>query len=192
MLQSIYFYLFLNAFYNAIKSGPVPHFIWISVLSHSCPSLCSPPGSSVHRDSPGKDTGVGCHSLLRGSSQTRELRSPTLQVDSLLSEPPSVSLLLLKTAQLWLYSSLACPFKTFCWFSRSYSTVGKANEGYGTCQNLKSNPVAGNHSVFDPRQVTQNFSALVFSSFKYQCPAQQHVAKNDKKHFYYAPHWFSA
>ena len=27
---------------------------------------CSPPGSSVHGDSPGKNTGVGCHSLLQG------------------------------------------------------------------------------------------------------------------------------
>ena len=27
---------------------------------------CSPPGSSVHGDSPGKNTGVGCHDLLQG------------------------------------------------------------------------------------------------------------------------------
>ena len=25
---------------------------------------CSPPGSSVHGDSPGKNTGVGCHALI--------------------------------------------------------------------------------------------------------------------------------
>ena len=36
-----------------------------------CPTLCdpmdcSPPGSSVHGDSPGKNTGVGCHVLLQG------------------------------------------------------------------------------------------------------------------------------
>ena len=36
-----------------------------------CPTLCgpmdcSPPGSSVHGDSPGKNTGVGCHALLQG------------------------------------------------------------------------------------------------------------------------------
>ena len=35
-----------------------------------CPTLCnpmdcSPPGSSVHEDSPGKKTGVGCHALLK-------------------------------------------------------------------------------------------------------------------------------
>ena len=27
---------------------------------------CNPPGSSVHRDSPGKDTGVGSHALPPG------------------------------------------------------------------------------------------------------------------------------
>ena len=27
---------------------------------------CSPPGSSVHRDSPGENTGVGCYALLQG------------------------------------------------------------------------------------------------------------------------------
>ena len=31
----------------------------------SCnPMDCSPPGSSVHGDSPGKNTGVGCHALI--------------------------------------------------------------------------------------------------------------------------------
>ena len=29
-------------------------------------TLCSPPGSSGHRDSQGKNTGVGCHFLLQG------------------------------------------------------------------------------------------------------------------------------
>ena len=37
------------------------------VVSTLCnPTDCSPPGSSVHRDSPGKHTGVGCHALLQG------------------------------------------------------------------------------------------------------------------------------
>ena len=33
---------------------------------------CSPPGSSVHEDSPGKNTGVGCHALLQGIFPTQE------------------------------------------------------------------------------------------------------------------------
>ena len=41
------------------------------LIAQSCPTLCntmdcSPPGSSVHGDSPGKNTGVGCHALLQG------------------------------------------------------------------------------------------------------------------------------
>ena len=40
------------------------------LVAQSCPTLCdpmdySPPGSSVHGDSPGKNTGVGCHFLLQ-------------------------------------------------------------------------------------------------------------------------------
>ena len=30
------------------------------------PMDCSPPGSSVHGDSPGKNIGAGCHFLLQG------------------------------------------------------------------------------------------------------------------------------
>ena len=34
---------------------------------------CTLPGSSVHWDSPGKNTGVGCHTLLQGIFPTQEL-----------------------------------------------------------------------------------------------------------------------
>ena len=73
------------------------HFIWINstsfgvkLLSHgldvclwvraqslqSCPILCDPMdcsalGSSVHGDSPGKNTGVSCHALLQGIYPTQ-------------------------------------------------------------------------------------------------------------------------
>ena len=40
--------------------------------------------SSVHGDFPGKNAGVGCHTLLRGSF---EPRSPVLEADSLPSKP---------------------------------------------------------------------------------------------------------
>ena len=47
------------------------------LVTKSCPTLfdpmdCSPPGSSVHGDFPGKRTGVGCHFLLWGSSPARD------------------------------------------------------------------------------------------------------------------------
>ena len=35
---------------------------------------CSLPGSSVHGDSPGKNTGVGCHALLQGIFPTQVSR----------------------------------------------------------------------------------------------------------------------
>ena len=63
-------------------------------VTQSRPTLCdswdcSPPGSSVHEDSLGKNTGLGCHALLQGIFPTRiELRSPALQADSSMSEPP--------------------------------------------------------------------------------------------------------
>ena len=35
------------------------------------PMDCSPPGSSVHGNSPGKNAGVGCHALLQGIFPTQ-------------------------------------------------------------------------------------------------------------------------
>ena len=50
----------------------------IHKLLYMYPTLCnpmngSPPGSSAHGDSPGKNTWVRCHALLSGSSQPRDL-----------------------------------------------------------------------------------------------------------------------
>ena len=44
------------------------HGLCLCLVAQSCPTLCdpmdcSPPGSSVHGDSQGKNTGVGCHAL---------------------------------------------------------------------------------------------------------------------------------
>ena len=52
---------------------------------------CSPPDPSVHGDSPGKNTGIGCHALLQGIFPTQGLNpgSPALWVDSLLSHQGS-------------------------------------------------------------------------------------------------------
>ena len=45
----------------------------LCLVAQSCPTLCDPmdcslPGSSVHGDSPSKNTGVGCHALLQVQS----------------------------------------------------------------------------------------------------------------------------
>ena len=54
---------------------------------------CSLPGSSVHGDSPGKNTGVGCLSLslLQGIFPTQGLNLGLPQADSLPAEPPGKS-----------------------------------------------------------------------------------------------------
>ena len=60
-----------------MRGGKSEHYILLyrnvcCVLSRSvnvqlCNAIdCSPPGFSVHGDSPGKNIGVGCHALLQG------------------------------------------------------------------------------------------------------------------------------
>ena len=49
----------------------------LCLVVQSCLTLCDPmdcslPGSSVHGDSPGKNTRVGCHSFLQGIYPTQE------------------------------------------------------------------------------------------------------------------------
>ena len=51
------------------------------------PTLCCPPGSSVHGDSPAKNAGVGCHCLLQGNLpdpgiEPMSPEAPALQADS--------------------------------------------------------------------------------------------------------------
>ena len=41
------------------------------------PMDCSPPGSSIHGISPGKNTGVGCHFLLQGIFHTQGSNTQT-------------------------------------------------------------------------------------------------------------------
>ena len=49
----------------------------LCLVTQSCLTLRtvmdrSPPDSSIHGDSPGKNTGVGCHAFLRGLFTTQE------------------------------------------------------------------------------------------------------------------------
>ena len=58
------------------------------LVAQSCPSLYdlmdySPPGSSVHGDSPGKNNGVGFHALLQGISPTQGSNLGLLSLRSL-------------------------------------------------------------------------------------------------------------
>ena len=62
----------------------------LCLVAQLCPTLCNPtdcslPGSSVHGDSPAKNTGVGCHALLTQGSNPSLLHC---RQNLLLSEPP--------------------------------------------------------------------------------------------------------
>ena len=67
--------------------------ICVRLVAQLCLTLCDPmdcslPGSSVHGDSPSKNTGVGCPPPGDLLNSRIKPRSPTLQADSLLSKPP--------------------------------------------------------------------------------------------------------
>ena len=49
----------------------------LCLVAQSCPILCNPmgpPGPSVHRDSPGKNTGVGCHAILQDDKPRQHIK----------------------------------------------------------------------------------------------------------------------
>ena len=59
-----------NVIYASLDESNV-----LCLVAQSCPTFCSPmdcspPGSSVHGDSLGKNTGVDCHVLLQGIFST--------------------------------------------------------------------------------------------------------------------------
>ena len=61
----------------------------VCLVTQSCPILCdamncSPSGSSVHGDPPGKNTGGGCHALLQGIFPIQGLKPSLLHCRSIL------------------------------------------------------------------------------------------------------------
>ena len=74
--------LLLEGMWLSLHSrGKQTHFIQLHMICFSalqCPTLCdpmdcSPQGSSVHKDSLGKNTGVGCYIFLQGIFPTQGL-----------------------------------------------------------------------------------------------------------------------
>ena len=71
--------IFLRCLYNFMTFYHIDSYNWTtvqfnnsSVSKGTCnPMDCSPQGSSVHEDSPGKNTGVDCHTLLQGIFPTQ-------------------------------------------------------------------------------------------------------------------------
>ena len=68
----------INEVINFLQALVVTVIVTLCLVAQLCPTLCdprdcSPPGSSVNGDSPGKNTGVGCHALLQGVFLTQGL-----------------------------------------------------------------------------------------------------------------------
>ena len=75
--KSIRSILHKNITMHVITGHRLVHVCCVCLVAQWCLTLCDPmdcypPGSSVHGDSPGKNTAVGCHALLRGSPRPRD------------------------------------------------------------------------------------------------------------------------
>ena len=88
-------------------------FLKLCLVVQSCLTLCdmdcSPPGSSFHGDSPGKNTGVGCHFLLQFFKLAYLYWSITRFTDSTVTS----SLLLGPSTEVFLFLLLCFPTKEF-------------------------------------------------------------------------------
>ena len=94
-----------------------------SCLTLCDPVDCSPPGSSVHGDSLGKDTAGGCHVLLQGIFPTQGLNPWLLhllhcQVDSLPPAPPGKPRLVIKCSRFLLLNICQLGASLFTAYSR--------------------------------------------------------------------------
>ena len=69
----------MNTKMNTKTFNIMSHCAVLYSVTQLCPTVCdpmdcSPPGSSVHRDSPGQNTGIGCHALIQGIFPTQGLK----------------------------------------------------------------------------------------------------------------------
>ena len=76
--QKVIFYWWDDGILSVVMETIFFIIINMCLITQSCLTLCnqmgcSPAGSSVHGDSPGKNTGVGCHALFRGIFPTQGL-----------------------------------------------------------------------------------------------------------------------
>jgi len=81
----------LESINSSAPSQPPMFLVAQSCLTLCNPMDCSQPGFCVHKDSPGKNTGVGCLDLLLQGIFPTQRWNPgllNLQADSLQSEPP--------------------------------------------------------------------------------------------------------
>ena len=102
-------------------------FLNLFLVTQSCPTLCdpmdcSPPGSSVHGDSPGKNTRVGCHAFLQGIFPTQGSNPGLLHYRRILYHlsHQGLSFLFFSSVPLpkglFYYLSLQKANSCFCWY----------------------------------------------------------------------------
>ena len=89
------------------------------------PRGLNPPGSSVHGDTPGKNTGVGLPCPPPGDLPNPGIkpRSPALQADSLPSEPPGKRTYLVKLHPGALYYSFLLPNNVYPIFNLYFQLI---------------------------------------------------------------------
>ena len=103
------FIFYVNIFLDAALCL-VTHCVWLCD-----PMDCSPLGSSVRGDSPGKNTRMDCHALLQRIFPTQGSNPglPHCRWILLLTEPPGKSFFLIFGAILWLPLHMTTSYITF-------------------------------------------------------------------------------
>ena len=129
---------------ESFPAHPTPSFGFIFFLCarpkslRSCPTLCdtvdgSPQGSSVFGDSPGRNTGVGCHALLQGIFPTQGLNLDLLHAGREVQNYCRCVRIYLVTPCVLLLKCIPSEGSGFVWFARdsaswasrrSWHTVG--------------------------------------------------------------------
>ena len=118
----------------------------------------SPPGTSVHGDSPGKNTAVGYHALLQGICPDPgiEHESPALQADSLPSDAPCSIVLLLFPGFPYETNYLPKSHRS------SSASWGEVVGGMGVC-GLRQIPVCTNYYQISHNSDTMDLVCLIIS-----------------------------
>ena len=110
---------------------------------------CSPPGSSVHENSPVKNTGAGYHAPGDLPNPGIEPRSPALQADSLPSEPPGNP-----------KNTVAYPFSRGSSWLRNWTRVSCLADGFFTNWAIrKAQTGVGSHSLLQGIFPTQGMNS---------------------------------
>ena len=110
---------------------------------------CSPPGSSVHENSPVKNTGAGYHAPGDLPNPGIEPRSPALQADSLPSEPPGNP-----------KNTVAYPFSRGSSWLRNWTRVSCLADGFFTNWAIREAQTGvGSHSLLQGIFPTQGMNS---------------------------------